>query len=562
MDEEAHYSGQIVTPKTLQDGQWVDDEGNPKPLWVRSKEFRETRSTISPWWGEDVKEIEVKDLDLKVPDEVMEICRTVRGLGGRPMLTGGSVVSLVMAAQHPEEFNLEPQDYDLEVFGLSEDLVKKVLEKRGEGQEMNLESGDYQLFSMKIKNGKIVEVSLPREDIQQAPGRYGIETKGVPEKKLKEAAQRRDYKINALGYDPVDKVVYDAYDGWQHLQQRRLVAVDLDNFANDPLRVYRGIQLAARYGLEIENEDPERSTLGVCRQIVQSEAMAKFSPDRIGKEFRKMFELGTYPAKGLVAAEQTGMMKRFWPEIDEAWQSGQEVISREVDTAMQVAERLGLSKHSRLVLGLAALGDRMVRQAEDKQSALKRMGNFIVRFKITRGTRPETLGLLAEEVDMSELFTVAERNGRIGNSLCKVSKRIEGVKVSMRMWYGLGLVRNRVLKGEVDEDKEDRMLRRMEEELQRVREIDKNRVKFNYRGWKELVKGAGRAEIGVIAEVVKAMQLNGEIETEQEKVLEMIPEIRSRFEEYVNEESQRRAVDAIEVWKVLGRMDDPREALK
>src|SRR5207237_435803 len=77
-----------------------------------------------------------------------------------------------------------------------------------------------------------------------------------------EAASRRDFTINAMAWDPVSLEVLDFFNGREDVKSRTLRATS-GAFAEDPLRVLRGMQFACRFDLRL---DPR--TADLCHTIV------------------------------------------------------------------------------------------------------------------------------------------------------------------------------------------------------------------------------------------------------------------------------------------------------
>ncbi|HVK80146.1 MAG TPA: CCA tRNA nucleotidyltransferase, partial [Verrucomicrobiae bacterium] len=69
-------------------------------------------------------------------------------------------------------------------------------------------------------------------------------------------AQRRDFTINGLFYDPVEERVIDFVGGCQDLEARvvRAIGNPAERFAEDKLRVLRGVRFAAALDFEIEEK--------------------------------------------------------------------------------------------------------------------------------------------------------------------------------------------------------------------------------------------------------------------------------------------------------------------
>ena len=125
----------------------------------------------------------------------------------------------------------------------------------------------------------------------------------APDSSLAEAASRRDF-INALSYDILNDALHDPYGGLQDLQARRLRHVS-QKFAEDPLRVLRGMQFIARFDLL-----PDPSTVQLCRQL----SPKQLPIERIESEWKKLILQGVHIGQGLQFLMDCGWLQYF-PEL-------------------------------------------------------------------------------------------------------------------------------------------------------------------------------------------------------------------------------------------------------
>jgi hypothetical protein len=98
-----------------------------------------------------------------------------------------------------------------------------------------------------------------------------------------EDARRRDFTINGLFYDPVAGTVIDYVGGQEDLAKGvvRAIGVADDRFAEDRLRMLRGVRFAATLGFTLDN-----ATVDAIRR--HAGAISAVSPERIGAELRRM----------------------------------------------------------------------------------------------------------------------------------------------------------------------------------------------------------------------------------------------------------------------------------
>ncbi len=173
----------------------------------------------------------------------------------------------------------------------------------------------------------------------------------------REAASRRDFTINAIGYDPVRGEILDFFGGREDLKNRVLRATS-EAFCEDPLRVLRGMQFACRFDLTL---DP--ATADVSRSIAGE--YITLARERVAEEFMKWAVKSERPGRMAEYLAATGWMVHF-PEIgaldgvpqDPGWHPEGDVDTHTmlvVDAAARVAKREGLEGDERAVLLFAAL---------------------------------------------------------------------------------------------------------------------------------------------------------------------------------------------------------------
>ena len=190
-------------------------------------------------------------------------------------------------------------DADIEVFGLSAQRLKKALSR-----EFSLDWVGRAFGVFKIQ-GFPVDVSLPRRETKIAEGHRGFAIEEAPDLSMREAASRRDFTINAISWDLLSNEIIDPFGGRADLEKGKLKHVGI-KFSEDPLRVLRAMQLAARYELRVAAE-----TIELCRGI----GMEDLSPERIFEEWKKLILKGKKPSVGLNFLKECGWLAYF-PELN------------------------------------------------------------------------------------------------------------------------------------------------------------------------------------------------------------------------------------------------------
>src|SRR4029077_8776316 len=80
-------------------------------------------------------------------------------------------------------------------------------------------------------------------------------------------------------------------------------------FGEDPLRVLRVCQFAARFNFTVEP-----GTAELCRKVAKT--LTELSPDRIGEEWKKLLLKSETPSAGLEAVKNLDVAKAIHPELE------------------------------------------------------------------------------------------------------------------------------------------------------------------------------------------------------------------------------------------------------
>jgi tRNA nucleotidyltransferase/poly(A) polymerase len=194
-------------------------------------------------------------------------------------------------------------------------------------------------------DGPPIDVALPRTEISTGIGHRDFEVTFDHTLPVETDLGRRDFTINAMAIDLADGRLLDPFGGYEDLQQRRLRQVSMVAFLEDPLRMLRGIQLAARFALQIE-----RAT----RESMQTHAAAitTVAPERIAEELRKLLQAWA-PSQGFVVMHAVGLLMHIFPELARLAEGAAFTRTMRRLDAVQQCERL--SYRGDLDLLLAAL---------------------------------------------------------------------------------------------------------------------------------------------------------------------------------------------------------------
>lgn len=248
------------------------------------------------------------------PDPIQRIAMLVGTAGGTTRAVGGTVIDLI--------YGDDPQDWDLEVYGVEPDSLAMRL------SEFQPTICGKSFGILKIQSdGLDIDVSIPRRDNSTGKGHRDFEVDLDPGMTLTEAAARRDFTINSMSMkvpehprtDFYGRVVagltriHDPFGGLADLREGRLRVTSEQKFREDPLRGLRAMQLSARKAPLV---DP--STI----KIVKSMSPMDLPKERWMGEFEKLLLLADQPSIGLNFLKECGWL-RFFPELYEmAYWSG------------------------------------------------------------------------------------------------------------------------------------------------------------------------------------------------------------------------------------------------
>lgn len=232
---------------------------------------------------------------LTLPADLRAMLEAVRRVG-RPRLVGGGVRDWLLG--------LKPKDFDIEVAETDFETLHRALGPFGATNVVGRSFGVIKVRSH--ATGTEYDFSLPRRESKTGAGHRGFAVAPDPDLSDADAAARRDFTLNAIALDPFTGELIDPHHGQADLRARVLRHTSAA-FVEDPLRVLRAFQLAARFDLTLA---PETATL--CRSIADS--YAELPAERIWGEWEKWAVKSLRPSRGLAVLEETGWLRHF-PEI-------------------------------------------------------------------------------------------------------------------------------------------------------------------------------------------------------------------------------------------------------
>lgn len=222
---------------------------------------------------------------------ILQVATLLAQNGGRALLVGGCVRDALL--------ELPAKDIDVEVYGLGIEAVEAALRPHFRLDTVG------RAFGVLIIKGEDIDLALPRRESKTGPKHTDFRVEGDPTMSPETAASRRDFTINAISCDPLTGEIIDPFGGIQDLAERRLRHVS-DAFAEDPLRVLRGMQFVARFDLR-----PDPATIALCQQLSPEDLPA----ERLWEEWKKLLLKGVHISAGLEFLKACQWL-RYFPELE------------------------------------------------------------------------------------------------------------------------------------------------------------------------------------------------------------------------------------------------------
>ena len=220
------------------------------------------------------------------------VVRRLRDAGYEALWAGGCVRDRLLG--------LTPKDYDVATSATPAEVQHVFRDRR------TLAIGaEFGVIAVLGPRKSRIEVATFRQDVSYSDGRH---PDAVVFSTAQEDAQRRDFTINGLFFDPLAGRVIDYVGGVEDLEKRVLRAIGDPHarFDEDKLRMLRAVRFTATYDCRI---DPV--TLSAIQQ--QAGEIVIVSAERIAEEMRKMLP---HPRRA-VAAEllrRSGLLAVLMPE--------------------------------------------------------------------------------------------------------------------------------------------------------------------------------------------------------------------------------------------------------
>lgn len=235
----------------------------------------------------------------------VDVVRTLRSHGFTALWAGGCVRDLLLGKA--------PKDYDVATNARPEQ-VRQVF-----GQRHTLSVGEsFGVIVVLPPNREAgqIEVATFRTDGDYSDGRRPDSVVfSTPEMD----AQRRDFTINGMFYDPLEQRVFDYVGGEQDLAQGiiRAIGVPQARMTEDKLRMLRAVRFTATFDFKLD-----LATAHAVREMASQ--LVAVSAERVAQELRRML-VDAHRQRAIELCEELGLLPLVFPELlpvvrrDDAW---------------------------------------------------------------------------------------------------------------------------------------------------------------------------------------------------------------------------------------------------
>lgn len=308
------------------------------------------------------------------------VIRRLRDQGFAAYLVGGCVRDMLLGWKNPKE------EYDVATAARVEEVIRLFPRTLLVGAKFGVV-----LVGL---GGQWIEVASFRSDESYTDGRHPDR---VRIGSMQEDAERRDFTMNGLFYDPMADQVIDLVGGRADIERRIIRAIGEPDrrFAEDHLRMLRAVRFAG----QLDGFIIEERTADAIRRLAPE--IRRISAERVLEELKKILR-ARRPVRALTLADQLGLLRPILPEVWALHEQGNDFA----DTLAVVDH---LPEQTSFEVAMAALLHRIGSSAP----ATTDDGNFPVRPRLSPRTFNPS-ARLADAVCRRLTCSNEERTGVVG----------------------------------------------------------------------------------------------------------------------------------------------------
>ncbi|MBN2227760.1 MAG: HD domain-containing protein [candidate division Zixibacteria bacterium] len=223
---------------------------------------------------------------------------------GRIYEVGGAVRDSLL------QRTVQPEDRDYLVCGIPYRDLSNILQEHGKVDLVGRSFGVIKFTQFRNNRRYTFDITLPRREYSTGVGHREFDVSFDPDMRIEDDLGRRDFTINAMAFSLSDRELIDPLGGRVDLENCRIRMVSTRSFPEDPLRMLRAIQFAARFEFEIEPK-----TFKAIRE--NAALITTVSQERIAAELTKLLVLADRPSIGFRLMQKSGLLAEILPELEE-----------------------------------------------------------------------------------------------------------------------------------------------------------------------------------------------------------------------------------------------------
>ncbi len=201
--------------------------------------------------------------------------------------------------------NRDAKDLDYVVTGVGlDDLIARL----GRAGRTNVVGATFAVIKV-VLGDTVVDVALPRRERSTGAGHRDFEIDAGPDIPLADDLSRRDFRMNMLARALPSRRLVDPYAGAADIAARRIDILTDDTFVQDPLRMLRAAQFAARFEFTLTDR-----TFSAMREAAP--LVTTLSAERIRDELSKLLT-ARRPSQGFEVLRSSGILALILPELAE-----------------------------------------------------------------------------------------------------------------------------------------------------------------------------------------------------------------------------------------------------
>ena len=229
-------------------------------------------------------------INKSIPSYVLEVIRKLQQYDFQAYMVGGCIRDLLL--------NIQPKDFDIATNAHPDQVTAIFKNSRIIGRRFKIVHVriDRQIIEVSTFRKKPSEVNKLRNGVVQ-DNAFGT---------IEEDAQRRDFTMNAIFYDPINNHLFDPFNGKKDIENRNInfIGNPEQRINEDPVRLLRAIRFHAKLEFNLG------LTLGNIKKFIPLLDNVPYS--RIFDEMMKFFLTG-HAKKSIFVLKEYQLLDLFFP---------------------------------------------------------------------------------------------------------------------------------------------------------------------------------------------------------------------------------------------------------